>query len=75
MLPNKVLKITDFLNLLSVTTYYISYPPGRKYSLEFKFPYADNYYIFRNLSMIAYIIGIQNQNSLIFNSAYLTNVN
>ena len=41
-------------------------------SLNLNSAHYARYYIFRNLSMVAYIINIQNQNSLIFNSVNLT---
>mgnify|MGYP001795648767 CR=1 FL=1 len=43
-------------------------------SLNLNSAHYAHYYIFRNLSMVAYMIKIQNQNSLIFNSVNLTNL-
>ena len=83
--PNPYQRLTARPAKVFRTQYeHLHYPTGRKFLLEFKLRcslMANSlnlnsvyYYIFRNLSMIAYIIEIQNQNSLIFNSVNSTNL-
>ena len=58
--------------------YHVRYPTGRKFSFEFKVRYFANctlvnlnsayYFMFKNLSLITYIIEIKMQNLLIFDS-------